>query len=193
MSHGTWLESIESQGKVETGTADVDPLRETAFLESLVRTLLGDRDEALEHLRVYLDANPAQRRPIAEDTSWWYAGIREDPRFRHSSLPRTETAKDTRPSRWRSRLKSRLGCLSPEVTVRPRSLSATVSRAAASRRDRHRSCQNVEQAPRDPEPMTKRIGSTGGSRDDVELAPPLGVPWEAAGQVLHLVHVAPVG
>ncbi len=64
------------------GDADVDPVRELALFEGYVRIMLGDGAEALERLSVYLAANPDQRASMARDRTWWYAGIREDPRFR---------------------------------------------------------------------------------------------------------------
>ena len=64
--------------------ADVDPQHELLAFEAFVRTLLGgesDRAEAFRLLRRYVTANPAHRAGFAESQSWWWRGIRDDPRY----------------------------------------------------------------------------------------------------------------
>jgi len=62
--------------------ATVDPSRELVYIEALLRNMLGDRDEALRLITVYLATNPQERPSIANDDTWWWRGLREDPRFR---------------------------------------------------------------------------------------------------------------
>jgi TolB-like protein len=59
----------------------VDPNRELLYFEAALRNLLGDRDESLRLLKLYLTANPQDRSTIANDQSYWWRGVREDPRF----------------------------------------------------------------------------------------------------------------
>ena len=60
----------------------IDPNRELLYFEAALRNRLGDRDESLRLLGLYLAANPQDRISLAADRSWWWQGVREDPRFR---------------------------------------------------------------------------------------------------------------
>jgi serine/threonine protein kinase/tetratricopeptide (TPR) repeat protein len=62
--------------------ATIDPGRELLYFEALLRNMLGDRDEALRLVGVYLATNPQDRETMAKDDSWWWNGIRDDPRFK---------------------------------------------------------------------------------------------------------------
>jgi serine/threonine-protein kinase len=62
--------------------ATVDPIRDLVYIEAMLRNMLGDRDEALRLVGSYLAANPQDRASLAKDYTWWWAGIRDDPRFR---------------------------------------------------------------------------------------------------------------
>jgi serine/threonine-protein kinase len=62
--------------------ATVDPARELIYYEAMLRNMLGDRDEALRLIGVYLAANPQDRASMAKDESWWWEGLRDDPRFK---------------------------------------------------------------------------------------------------------------
>jgi len=62
--------------------ARVDPSRDLVYLEVAVRNILGDRDEALRLLTLYLATNPQERAGVANDHTWWFAGLRDDPRFK---------------------------------------------------------------------------------------------------------------
>lgn len=66
---------------------EVDPLRETALLESVLRTWLGDEDEAVSLLTQYLAANPGAdegfRNGLASNSLPWYqSALADNPRFR---------------------------------------------------------------------------------------------------------------
>ncbi|MDF1506536.1 hypothetical protein, partial [Roseisolibacter sp. H3M3-2] len=60
---------------------DVDPDRELLTIEALVRELLGERETALDLLKQYLVARPEHRQGLAVSQSWWWRGLRADPRF----------------------------------------------------------------------------------------------------------------
>jgi hypothetical protein len=60
---------------------DVDPNRDLVYLEVIVRTFLGDNDEALRLLSVFLASNPNQRESMARDQLWWFKDLRADPRY----------------------------------------------------------------------------------------------------------------
>ena len=60
----------------------MDQTRDLAQLEAVVRTLVGDRDEAVRQLSVYLAANPQMRQGMAQDDTWWWRDLRDDPRFK---------------------------------------------------------------------------------------------------------------
>ncbi|MFL5490750.1 MAG: protein kinase domain-containing protein [Gemmatimonadales bacterium] len=62
--------------------ATVDPGRELVYFEALLRNMLGDRDETLRLVGTYLATNPQDRETMAKDDSWWWNGIRDDPRFK---------------------------------------------------------------------------------------------------------------
>jgi hypothetical protein len=59
----------------------VDETRDLAQLEAIARTLLGERDEALRLLGLYLSANPQFRDGMTRDSTWWLRDLRADPRY----------------------------------------------------------------------------------------------------------------
>ena len=62
--------------------ATIDPGRELLYYEAMLRNMLGDRDEALRLVGVYLATNPQDRATMGKDDSWWWEGLRDDPRFK---------------------------------------------------------------------------------------------------------------
>jgi hypothetical protein len=63
------------------GTPDVDPTRDLVYMDAFVHTLLEDRGEAIRLLKVYLAANPDQRKGMADDTGWWWRSLQDDPAY----------------------------------------------------------------------------------------------------------------
>jgi serine/threonine-protein kinase len=63
------------------GDPTVDPGRELLGDEAWVRTMLGDRDEAITLLKQYLVANPEHRAGMARNQNWWWRSLRDDPRY----------------------------------------------------------------------------------------------------------------
>ena len=64
------------------GDATIDPTRELASMEVMVRVALGDKDEAFRLLTTYLAVNPQSRAAMAKDDTWWLKDLRSDPRWR---------------------------------------------------------------------------------------------------------------
>jgi serine/threonine-protein kinase len=62
--------------------ATVDPSRDLVYLEAIFRNLVGDREEALRLVGLYLATNPQDRPLMAKDQTWWWNGLRDDPRFK---------------------------------------------------------------------------------------------------------------
>jgi tetratricopeptide (TPR) repeat protein len=57
---------------------DVDPTRNIAYWEAIVRSFLGDMDEAIAQWNVHVAANP----DVSSDSDYWYMeALRQDPRF----------------------------------------------------------------------------------------------------------------
>jgi hypothetical protein len=63
------------------GNTEVDPTHDLAYYEAVLRTQLGDKDEALKQLGIYLASNPQQRAGIAKGDTWDLRELRSDPRF----------------------------------------------------------------------------------------------------------------
>jgi TolB-like protein len=68
--------ALRSRGNVE-----VDPTHDLAYFEAVLRTQLGDKDEAFKLLGTYLAANPQRRDGIANGDAWDLRDLRSDPRF----------------------------------------------------------------------------------------------------------------
>ena len=64
------------------GNAEVDPTRDLAFTGAFVYTLLGDKDAAIDLLKLYLSANPGRRRAFADDAGWLFRPLQDTPAFR---------------------------------------------------------------------------------------------------------------
>jgi tetratricopeptide (TPR) repeat protein len=63
------------------GNPEVDPTHDLAYFEAVLRTQLGDKDEAFRQLGIYLAANPQRRAGFAKDDTWDLRELRSDPRF----------------------------------------------------------------------------------------------------------------
>ena len=60
---------------------DIDPARELLGVEALVHLALGDRETALDRLRVYLTASPEHREGWQWSSHWWWRELQSDPEF----------------------------------------------------------------------------------------------------------------
>ena len=59
----------------------IDPRGELMGYEAFVRTLLGDKKEAVDILARYLTDHPEHRRGFAKANPWWWQDLQSDPRF----------------------------------------------------------------------------------------------------------------
>ena len=75
-------DSADRVARRSRADASVDPNRELIYIEAMLRNRLGDRDESLRLLAEYLAANPQDRMTLANDQTWWWRGVRDDPRFK---------------------------------------------------------------------------------------------------------------
>ncbi len=64
------------------GGHDVDPLGELVVIEAFVRTILGERDEAIQLLKRYVAGNPGHAFQRGGDVHWWWRDLRDRPEFR---------------------------------------------------------------------------------------------------------------
>jgi len=64
------------------GDAEVDASRDLTLLGAYVYELAGDRDAAINALKIYFAANPGQRAGFAEDAGWMFRDLSGDPRFK---------------------------------------------------------------------------------------------------------------
>ena len=69
------------------GDPTLDSTHDLALYETIVRTFLGDRDEAIRLLSTYIAANPQMRESMARDQSWWFRDLRDDPRYKALLTP----------------------------------------------------------------------------------------------------------
>ncbi|HEY0241041.1 MAG TPA: hypothetical protein VGC52_00120, partial [Gemmatimonadaceae bacterium] len=78
---------VDSARKVIEGARpepSADKEGELAGVEAFVRTLFGtsqDTTEAFRILNRYVSASPQHRAGLAESQSWWWKGLKQDPRF----------------------------------------------------------------------------------------------------------------
>ena len=64
------------------GDPTVDPTNDLVYLEVAARNVMGDREEAIQLLQRYLATNPQDRESLARDETWFFRGLRDDPRFK---------------------------------------------------------------------------------------------------------------
>jgi len=75
-------DSADRVARRSRADATVDPTLDLVYFEAMLRNRLGDRDEALRLLEQYLATNPQDRATLAADQTWWWRGLRDDPRFK---------------------------------------------------------------------------------------------------------------
>jgi hypothetical protein len=62
---------------------ELDETFELAWIEAYIRVILGDHDEAIARLRLYITANdlePPDLEALGEPY-WWWRGLRSHPQF----------------------------------------------------------------------------------------------------------------
>ena len=60
----------------------IDPRGELMGYEAVVRTMLGDKREAVDLLQQYLTDHPEHRRGFGKVNAWWWRDLQSDPRFK---------------------------------------------------------------------------------------------------------------
>lgn len=60
---------------------DIDPRGELIGHEIVVRAMLGDNEEALRLLSLYLTSHPEHREGFTKANRWEFRALREDPRY----------------------------------------------------------------------------------------------------------------
>ena len=75
------LDSARALLLAARGDPTVDPARTLLTREAFVRTMMGDKDTAIELLQRYLLENPSARAEFGRENDWWWRGLQDDPRF----------------------------------------------------------------------------------------------------------------
>jgi hypothetical protein len=60
----------------------MDPARNLSLFGAFVYTLLGDKNKAIDQLKVYFAANEHLRAAYAENAGWWFRSIQDDPDYK---------------------------------------------------------------------------------------------------------------
>ncbi|HEU4993236.1 MAG TPA: serine/threonine-protein kinase [Gemmatimonadaceae bacterium] len=68
--------------KARENARQLDPDRELAGNEAVIRVILGDRAEAVKLIKEYLTVHPDHRSGFASGTGWWWLDLQSDPEFR---------------------------------------------------------------------------------------------------------------
>jgi hypothetical protein len=74
-------DSAKSVAASARGSEALDPTRELVYLEAILHSMLGGKDEALRLLSIYVATNPQVREGAETDDSWWLRDLRSDPRY----------------------------------------------------------------------------------------------------------------
>ena len=64
------------------GTAEISPTRDLSLFAAFVYLQAGEKDKAIDQLKIYFAANDRMRKAYAEQPGWWFQGIAEDPAFK---------------------------------------------------------------------------------------------------------------
>jgi TolB-like protein len=68
--------------RARTDDKTIDPRGELMGYEAVVRTMLGDKKEAVDLLQRYLTDHPEHRGGFAKVNAWWWRDLQNDPRFK---------------------------------------------------------------------------------------------------------------
>jgi tetratricopeptide (TPR) repeat protein len=80
-------DSVRAVLRQTRASSEIDPLREIPWLASVALTWIGDTEEAVRRLSLYLAANPEELANYKEQASqgelpWYHQALVDDPRFR---------------------------------------------------------------------------------------------------------------
>jgi TolB-like protein len=83
LSRAGLADSARSVAVHSRGDVTVDPARELAYYEAVLRVVLGDKDEAFRLLSTYLASNPRERDSFGSDEETWeLRPLHDDPRWK---------------------------------------------------------------------------------------------------------------
>ncbi|MGH7618402.1 MAG: hypothetical protein ACREPM_14360, partial [Gemmatimonadaceae bacterium] len=83
-TQSAFADSARHVARRSEGTAQIDPTRDIAYLGAFVYTLLGDKDEAIRLLKLYVAANPQRTEALRSDPGWMFRDLERDSRFRQA-------------------------------------------------------------------------------------------------------------
>jgi hypothetical protein len=63
------------------GNPEINPTRDLALYGAFVYAQLGDKDKAIDQLKVYFAANENLRAGYAQNPGWWFRGLASDPAY----------------------------------------------------------------------------------------------------------------
>ncbi len=75
------LDSARTLLVASRGDRSIDPGGVLLSREAFVRTMMGDKDTAIQLLQRFFLQNPAERERFGRENDWWWRGLQEDPRF----------------------------------------------------------------------------------------------------------------
>jgi TolB-like protein len=75
-------DSARSVARRSEGDPTIDSNRNLAELATYVYAAVGDKDEALKQLSVYIAANPDMRAAMQKETPWYFRDLSEDPGYK---------------------------------------------------------------------------------------------------------------
>jgi serine/threonine-protein kinase len=81
IGRGGMLDSARRVMKRARADRSVDPRGELMGFEAVVRTMIGDKEEAIRLLQAYLASNPAHREGFVKNSAWWWRPLSDDPRY----------------------------------------------------------------------------------------------------------------
>ena len=64
------------------GNAELDPTRDLTLVGAFGYAQLGDKEQAINLLKIYLSANERRRAGFSDDPGWQLRSLAEDPRFK---------------------------------------------------------------------------------------------------------------
>ena len=76
------LDSARAVATRSRADAQLDPTRDLAYLEAIVRNLTGDTEDVFRLLSTYLATNPQLRESFARDQSWYFRNLQGNPKYR---------------------------------------------------------------------------------------------------------------
>jgi hypothetical protein len=75
-------DSARHMAERSRGNPQIDAAFELVKYEAQVRAQLGDKDEAIKLLSRFYASQPGLRAFAKDDESWWWNGIKDDPRYK---------------------------------------------------------------------------------------------------------------